>query len=326
MSASTDLAPSRDADNFPFDVLRGIGPQTAARIRAVLQANRTGKASAVPADLVPRCEFSGYVDFEFFSDININSSTTGRASRGCQMVFMVGIGWEEGGKWNFHRFVSEREDRASERKMFEEFLSFLDGERRFDPNHLSALYHWSQAETWQSANTAMLHGLERLATLPSVDSGRCSCEGIWLFPEVGASGIKTVVKALGDYAPEYRSPWPDDLSSGLAAQVMGWRAYEHPHPLETKEMTLLTDYLEADVRGLWQVLRWLRDESSRTTSAASITGRGGWYTMVRVGWTEERRLKKGRCAGVSALPFRVRSCGGRFVHDKSLTIQVAYCL
>ena len=49
-------------------------------------------------------------------------------------------------------------------------------------------------------------------------------------------------------------------------------------------MRTLTDYLEADVKGLWQVLRWLRDTSAVKTASTPVQNRrGGWYAMARAG-------------------------------------------
>jgi len=58
---------------------------------------------------------------------------------------------------------------------------------------------------------------------------------------------------------------------------MGWEAYDQPNPIHTKEMTTLTEYLEADVKGLWQMLKWLResvDDQPRLTRSVR-----GWYAL-----------------------------------------------
>ena len=103
-------------------------------------------------------------------------------------------------------------------------------------------------------------------------------------PGAWAYGLKEVVKAVGEYAPEYRSPWPDELSSGLGAMVMGWEAYDQPHPLDAPEMATLTEYLEADLKGLMHVVRFLRDaRAMRSASSPVEDRRGGWY-----GWALRR--------------------------------------
>ena len=73
--------------------------------------------------------------------------------------------------------------------------------------------------------------------------------------------------------------------------VMGWRAYQEPEPLETPEMALLTDYLEADCRALLAVLRWMR-QCDTMDKAAGLVGAPehcartqpttGWPTAVTI--------------------------------------------
>ena len=200
------------------------------------------------------------------------------------MIFMIGVGWQEHGEWHFRCFVAAREHPDAEQEMFGKFLAFLHQQGVFDPDRTAALYHWSPAEISQSKGAAERHGLERLTDLPWVDVRKVFADAPIGVPGAWAYGLKEVVKAVGAYAPGYRSPWPEDLSSGLSAMVMGWEAYDHPEPLETKEMTTLTEYLEADVKGLWQVLRWLH-EASEAKSASSLVQdrRGGWYALARGG-------------------------------------------
>ena len=77
--------------------------------------------------------------------------------------------------------------------------------------------------------------------------------------------LKSVARALAKIDPIYDPRWPEDLDEGKNAMVMGWRAYEEPDPLQTPEMALLTDYLEADCRALLAVLRWMRDSATRSS-------------------------------------------------------------
>ena len=70
--------------------------------------------------------------------------------------------------------------------------------------------------------------------------------------------LKSVARALGQLDPALDPHWPESLDQGKNAMVLGWRAYQTAAPLETPEMALLTDYLQADCRALMSILRWLR--------------------------------------------------------------------
>ena len=77
-------------------------------------------------------------------------------------------------------------------------------------------------------------------------------------PGALAFGLKPTAAALAEFAPDYGVAWPGDLADGLRAAVMGWQTYKKNNPLQTEEMALLRDYLRADCKALWQILRWLR--------------------------------------------------------------------
>ena len=175
--------------------------------------------------------------------------------------------------------IAEHEHPDAGKKTFGDFLTFLHHVSAFDADRTAALYHWSPAELSQSAAVAERHGLERMAELPWVDVRQVFANAPIGVPGAWGYGLKEIVKAVDEYAPEYRSPWPDDLSPGLGARVMGWAAYDQPHPLDTTEMRTLTDHLEADVKGRWQILRWLRDTSQTKSASAPVRNgrRDGWY-------------------------------------------------
>ena len=94
--------------------------------------------------------------------------------------------------------------------------------------------------------------------LPWFDLQKVFLDGPAAVPEAWNFGLKSVAKALCDLDPAFGTEWPADLDVGLQAMVMGWRAYEAGAPMNTEEMRLLRQYLDADCKALWQVLRWLR--------------------------------------------------------------------
>ena len=256
----------------------------AARIRAVLKANRSKKATPVPMHVVPRrAEVELFCDFEYFSNVNSDLEAEWPNLRGCEMVFMIGLGYQERGKWQYRYFVAEEESHKAERKMWRQFLAFLEEKGVFDENRTAALYHWSDAEPKQVRQAIERHGraLKRLTDLPWCDllhdvfyAAHLAIPGAWKY------GLKEVSAALGKYSGAHQVCWPEGLSSGQAAQVAGWEAYRQAKPLETPEMALLTKYLEADVKALWCILRWLRDSTQSEKKRRANAAIGSWYTML----------------------------------------------
>jgi uncharacterized protein len=253
-----------DPGDIPFEAVKGIGGKRAGQMRAILKANRSGAAVLPPSDEIPpRKPFECYVDFEYFTNVNVDFETQWPTLEGCEMVFMIGVGWQNRGSWHFRSFAAERESQDQELAIFEELIDFLRTETDGAASDESgaALYHWSAAELWQARRVAERHMLppdHPIRRLPWFDVQKVLLDGPAALPGAWDYGLKTVAKALGDLDPAFGTEWPADLDVGLQAMVMGWRAYETGDPMNSEEMELLRRYLEADCQALWRILRWLR--------------------------------------------------------------------
>lgn len=236
--------------------LSRLGSAGHAQMIALLEANRSGSASRVPDDKVPRADVEIYVDYEYFSSINVDFANDWPALSGCEMIFAIGCGWEENGDWRYKRFIAASESHDAEKQIFEEFLAFLESQNVFSSN--ASLYHWTNAEVWQSRKAAERIGDERIANMPWVDLYDVFLKTPIGIPGCLEFGLKRVAKALAQYAPEFAVEWPDGLGDGLSAQVMSWAAYRHPDPVQTEELKLVGKYLEIDVKATWMIHRWLK--------------------------------------------------------------------
>lgn len=197
--------------------------------------------------------------------MNVDFDSQWPALDGCEMIFMVGVGWEDGGHWSFKTFVAAAEDQHQERQMFEKFLDFLQAQTGggFADDTKTAFYHWTSAEVWQARRASDRHQFpdsHALRKLPWYDlqkvflSGPCSVSGAWNY------GLKEVARAVGKLNPEFNTQWPAGLDEGLRAMVMGWRAYADRDPLQSQEMNTLIRYLEVDCKALWKILRWIHSQ------------------------------------------------------------------
>lgn len=239
--------------------IKGIGPGTAPTILAMIEAKRSGRPSPVPLNaLPPKRKNEIYVDLEYFTNVNVDFVEDWPALVGTEMVFMIGIGREVNGEFEFESMEAPAETHDSEKQLWARFLDWLSSIGIcLDPAE-TALYHWSNAEQTQASASFNRHGIEELKNLPWVDLRENWVGAGIALPGAFDNGLKTVAKALSNVAPEYKVEWPDDLDIGLAAMVAGWRAYESADPLRSKEMAVLRRYLEIDVKATWQVLRWMR--------------------------------------------------------------------
>ena len=274
---------AKKLEDIPLENLPGFGPVMAARIRAVLKANKSNKATKIPLHVVPqKAQTELFVDYEFLSNVNCDMEKEWPRLEGTPMVAAIGVGWQERGKWRYQQFIAEAETHKAERKMFQQFQSFLDNKGVFDDKRTSALYHYSNAEVIQTRQAIERHGraLKRLADLPWVDLLDVFYEVPIAIPGAYKFGLKEVSTALSAYSKEHAVSWPEGLNSGQAAQVALWEAYRQDKPLETKEMILVSAYLEADVRALWCLLRWLRNSTEEERQRQVKAANGSWYAMV----------------------------------------------
>jgi len=261
---SLDSLLGLDPVKIPLEKCKGLGPKRSKVMRAILQANRSGKAISPNSALAPvKKQYEFFVDFEYLTNVNVDFEKQWPTLEGREMVFMVGVGRVTNDKWCFKSFVSEAESSEQEREMFHQFIQYLDQETKGCANDPSktVLYHWTSAEVWQSRRSSDRQSFDAdhpLRKLPWIDLQKPFLEGPAAVPEAWGYGLKEIAKALGKLHPEIGVNWPEGLEEGLRAMVMGWRAYTTPKPLESAEMAVLNTYLEIDCLALFSVLRWLR--------------------------------------------------------------------
>lgn len=253
-----------DPKTIPFERCASLGQAKSRQIRTILEANRSG-VPVLPSSQrpLPRKEFEFYVDFEYFTNINVDFERQWPTLDGCEMVFMIGLGWEEQGDWSFQNFVAPAESHMQERRMLEEFLEFLQTQTggNLTNDARTSLYHWTSAEVWQALRASDRHRFAEshpLRRLPWYDLQRGFLQGPIGLPGLWNYQLKAVSKAIGRLRPDLAPRWPGDLDQGLRAMVMGWKAYQAPQPLESAEMKTIAQYLEADCRAVWGILAWLR--------------------------------------------------------------------
>ena len=254
-----------DPSKILLEKCKGVGPAKSKQIRSILEANRSGMPVQPPAaEVPPPMAHEFYVDFEYFTNVDVDFDHQWPGLEGCEMIFMVGVGEEKDGSWQFQVFVAEAEDQQKELEVFETFIDFLNertGGTFADPA-TTALFHWSNAEVWQARRASDRHQLAAdhpLRKLAWQDLQKLFLSGPFALPGAWGYGLKEFSRALGNVDPAYAVEWPEPLGEGLRAMVMGWKAYRLKEPLQTTEMGLLKQYLEADCLALCKTLKWARD-------------------------------------------------------------------
>lgn len=262
---SLDSLLSANPEDIDFEECKGLGKVYCSRIRRVLEANSTeALVPSCPTKIPKRKDYEFFVDFETFNNLNVDFDRQWPTLEGCEMIFMIGVGWEERGNWEFEKFVTNSESPSAEENMIDEFIFFLNSKTtgHWDNNDDVALYHWSNAEVWQLRRAANRHRKRSdhlWRRLPWFDLEKkvfhaepIGVPGAWNFK------LKEIAGALNEYDANCDLVWPGNLDDGLRAMVMGWKAYQQPNPIASKEMQTIIEYNEVDCKAIWKILNWLR--------------------------------------------------------------------
>lgn len=243
--------------------LLGIKNRHGEILDLILKANRGKRKSVLPRKLrdskqewleIPELEF--YVDFEAW-DSSL-APCKGEHANCESVIYMIGVYNNLG---DYKCFIAERIDKPSEKKIVEDFMSYVRGtiaRRGLSQNEVNCV-HWSQYEPIAWKKVIKEHRLSDCINwfdLLDVFKG----EPIAIKGALGYS-LKEVAKAL------YRnkmisSTWSEDMN-GLDSMVLAQMAEEKAISdgqffFQTEETQRIVDYNRTDVVVLAEIIDFLR--------------------------------------------------------------------
>lgn len=205
-----------------------------------------------------------YVDFETVSDLDddfIDLPSKG----GKPMIFMIGCGHIEDGKWNFKCFITDKLDFSEERKIILMWLEYMEEIKiRLASNESSPLViHWSPAEK-QNFKVAMdRHMLSEDYLVNWFDflNSVFKVEPV-LVKDSFNFGLKSIAKAM--YKNQMiDTVWKDGPVDGLGAMVGAWwcnnKIKNSSEALSDIElMQQIASYNEVDCKVMMEIVIYLR--------------------------------------------------------------------
>ena len=214
----------------------------------------------------PPAEF--YVDFETVSNLADDFSAFPEVG-GQPLIFMIGCGHMEGGRWHFESFVVDAISEPEEARIIEAWLVHMEAVRaRLDPSgQAPRVIHWSPAETstFESAyNSAVERHPE--ANWPSPNWYDFLKHVVKAEPLVirgaMAFGLKAVSKALHSHGA-IKTLWEDGSMDGLGAMVGAWWCADEAakQGVSMRDLELMQDilrYNEIDCRVMMEAVDYLR--------------------------------------------------------------------
>jgi hypothetical protein len=258
-------------------VLGVTSPAYAARLEAVLAANREARPTVIPDRItrahpawreVPPVEF--FIDFETVSNLDDDFRRLPTVG-GQPQIVQVGCGRvDSSGSWQFVQWTVDALESSEERRILDAWIGHMIEVCRAGglPLADARLYHWSAAEPVNletAYNAARMRHLDAdwPMELPWFDvlervirAGPVAVTGAFNF------GLKSIAKAMHS-AGFISTMWSDGPTDGLKAMIGVWfaarEARDRCEPLPRHELMIeIARYNEVDCKVMAEVLRWLR--------------------------------------------------------------------
>ena len=209
-----------------------------------------------------------FVDFEFLNNVNDDFSRI-PAQHGLPLIFMIGCGYEEGGKWVFRSFTTDALTEAEEARIIDDWLMYMR-EIASARNAMTdgKIIHWSFAEPVsyeQAYDSARNRHPEKdwpLLTWFDLWNNVFRAEPVVVQGAL-SFGLKAVAKAMHGHGL-IETSWGDSQVDGLGAMVgaMSSDAEARQKGLSSMRLVPLMDeitaYNEVDCRVMWEILNYLR--------------------------------------------------------------------
>ncbi len=253
------------------------GSGTAPKLRALLEVNRDRADPPVRPERIaaargewidePPLEF--YVDFETVGDLDDDFARF--PERGGQtLIFMVGCGHMEAGKWRFKCFIADRLDEPSEARAIDDWFAHMAAVRaRLAPGSNVKVIHWSPHERFtleDAFDAAMKRHPEKDWRHPDWSwfdfLKRVVREEPLVVRGAHGFGLKAVANAM--YALGLvETRWDEGPGDGLGAMVGAWHCEREAARAGTRLIDVdlmkgIRSYNEVDCKAMMELVRYLR--------------------------------------------------------------------
>jgi len=192
-----------------------------------------------------------YVDFEFISGSDLTFDYMTR-----NHLYMIGMGWEEEGKFNYECFIPRRLTNQEEKLNISRWLTRM----RSISNGMDRKYrviHWTKAETRMFDNLKELFcfrgEVEWYDLHPVFRDNQIVCKGMNNF------SLKTVAKSFKKLG-YIETVWEDNICDGLGANmvIIGGKEGGNEYLETYVGMDEVRRYNLVDCKTMWELVKFLR--------------------------------------------------------------------
>jgi hypothetical protein len=206
-----------------------------------------------------------YVDFETLSDIFANFNDLPKQGS-TDMIFMIGVGWEDKNGWNYKNFTCNQPTYKEEYRIMDEFAVFISKYKN------PKLYHWCAEERfWTGSENRQFYLAdedmdgERTDNITDnwklynwTDMRKLFLEEPIVIKDCFKFGLKSIAKAMFKHKM-IKTKLDSECESGMTAMISAWKCYkEESDPSTSKVMKDIGSYNQFDCKVLWDILTYLR--------------------------------------------------------------------
>lgn len=248
--------------------MRGVRADTIDKIMAI---NRQSKDKLLPTKIKSnvyewkRKSNEVYVDFETISDVFCEFNDLPKQPK-TDMIFMIGVGWEETCGWQYRSFICNKATYEEENRIMGEFSRFMV-ERKYPK-----MWYWhAENQFWNSAEKRqfdMAHDTNDIERKDHISDEWTLTEWADLsqlfkiepivVKDCFKFGLKEVATAMRGHGM-IKSKIESECNSGTTAMVKAWKCYQQEDdPVNSSVMKDIVEYNQFDVKVLWEILSYLR--------------------------------------------------------------------
>jgi putative phage-type endonuclease len=177
------------------------------------------------------------------------------------MIYMIGLGWIDNGRWKFRSFTVDRLNSKCEKKILKEWLKcMVDIKKEFNFRGNVKIYHWSNAEVIESNKAFQRHNMKniKLNWVDLCDYFKKNCIAI---KGAFSYGLKPIASALYKQK-KIKTKWSDTSLDGTSAMLAAWscerQSLESNKKLvEYGDVKEIIKYNEVDCKVIWEILNLL---------------------------------------------------------------------
>ena len=248
----------------------GIKGVRAKTLNAIIKINHQNKIKIMPKKikntLIRKYDTISeiYVDFETLSDI-FSPFTELPKQEKTDMIFMIGVGWDSNGVWNYKNFTCNKSTLDEEFRIMNDFTTFMKD------NKVKTKFFWNADKRFW--DTAERRQFDRLSAEDSKDiisdewklhlnNWIDLCEMFQKEPIVIKDCFNFGLKNIANSMYKHKlisTKIESECSNGLMASINAWKEYQtNPDPINSGVMKDIKKYNEFDCKVMWDILRYLR--------------------------------------------------------------------